>query len=425
MHTPTKRHGAIALSLAALLALAGCAPAGDGETHESHDDHEGHDHGASTSEATETAGPEPRLVVTYDGGLKVIDAKSLEVIADFPLDGYNRVNPAGDGRHVLVSTTGGWQLLDTGTWTEAHGDHGHSYVADPVLTDLVIAAEMPGHVVNHGGKTTLFDDGTGKVQVFDSAAWADAAAAGEASPVLEYTTDEAHHGVAVPTEAGLFVTVGNEEARTGAQIVDDSGETIAISDECPGLHGETVFGEDSVLAGCENGVLLQHGDHFHHVASPDDFGRIGNAFASDGSDIVLTDYKTDPEAGIELEQIALVNVESEELKVVDLEATYTWRGLARGIDGSVLVLGTDGSLRVLDPETGDVKHTVSVIDSWTPPEEWQGSHPALVENDGFVYVTDPASGTITVVDYAAGEVVNQATIDAEANEVAVADASMQ
>lgn len=423
LHTFTKRHGALALSLAALLALAGCASAGGADEHD-HDDHEGHDHAAQAGEATEVGGAQPRLVVTYDGGVKVIDAASLEVLADIPMEGYNRVSPAGDGRHVLISTTGGWQLLDTGTWTEPHGDHTHSYVTDPWLTDVVIAAQTPGHVVNHDGTTTLFDDGTGHVQVFDTAGWADAASAGEAQPLRDYTTDQPHHGVAVPTEAGLFVTVGNEDSRSGAAIVDDGGQVIAEADNCPGIHGETTFGDGDVLAGCENGVLMQHGDHFHHVAAPDDFGRIGNAFAIDDNSVVLTDYKSDPEAGIELSQIGLVDTESEELEVVDAGSTYTWRGLARGIDGSALVLGTDGTLRVFDVTTGEVVNEVEAIEAWTPPAEWQGDHPALIEHDGFAYVTDPVSGTIVVIDYAAGEVVQEGAIDTAVNEIVIADAAV-
>ncbi len=52
-------------------------------------------------------------MVTYDGGIVVLDASSLEVLADFELDGFNRLNSVGDGRHVGVSTSGGWALVDS------------------------------------------------------------------------------------------------------------------------------------------------------------------------------------------------------------------------------------------------------------------------------------------------------------------------
>ena len=48
-------------------------------------------------------------------------------------------------------------MLDTGTWTD---EDGTSKQADPVLTDLVFAADTAGHVVRHAGKTILFADGS-------------------------------------------------------------------------------------------------------------------------------------------------------------------------------------------------------------------------------------------------------------------------
>ncbi|MFE7594957.1 hypothetical protein ACFU6K_36690, partial [Kitasatospora sp. NPDC057512] len=36
---------------------------------------------------------------------------TFEVVGDLPLDGFNRINPAGDDQHVLVSTSTGFQVL--------------------------------------------------------------------------------------------------------------------------------------------------------------------------------------------------------------------------------------------------------------------------------------------------------------------------
>src|SRR5699024_3731865 len=115
----------------------------------------------------------PRLVATYDGGLLVLDSGTLETVADIPLDGFARVNPAGDGRHVAVSTEGGFRLLDAGTWTEPHGDHSHHYTSAPTLTDAGVDAGTPGHVVVHDGKTAFFDDGSGLATVVASDSVAD------------------------------------------------------------------------------------------------------------------------------------------------------------------------------------------------------------------------------------------------------------
>ena len=103
----------------------------------------------------------------------MVDASTVEVLADEELPGFNRLDAAGDGRRFLVSAHGGFRLLDGGAWTEPHGDHAHHHTADPELTDVVVEAEKPGHVVAHAGRTVPFDDGTGEVTASDSAAVAD------------------------------------------------------------------------------------------------------------------------------------------------------------------------------------------------------------------------------------------------------------
>jgi hypothetical protein len=54
-------------------------------------------------EATETEASAPSLAVTHSAGVLVVDALTLETIAEFDLEGFTRVNAAGDGRHVMVS----------------------------------------------------------------------------------------------------------------------------------------------------------------------------------------------------------------------------------------------------------------------------------------------------------------------------------
>ncbi|MDQ0077536.1 hypothetical protein [Arthrobacter oryzae] len=53
----------------------------------------------------------PTLVMTHAEGIAVLDAASLEVVGEAELAGFNRLNPAGDGRHVLVSTGNAFRCL--------------------------------------------------------------------------------------------------------------------------------------------------------------------------------------------------------------------------------------------------------------------------------------------------------------------------
>jgi hypothetical protein len=364
--------------------------------------------------ATEVATAKPRLVLTYDGGLQVLDAATLELIEDIPLEGFNRVNGAGDDRHVMVSTAGGFQTLDVGTWTEPHGDHTHSYTWDPVLTDVMWSAEKPGHVVPHEGRTALFDDGTGTVTVVDSDALGDADAV-----TREVTLPAAHHGVAVELADGsLVVSEGTEDARTGIRVLDAAGDEIAASDQCPGVHGEAMAAGEAVVIGCEDGAVIYSGGAITKVAAPDAYGRIGNQAGTEASPIVLGDYKSDPDADLERPtRVSLIDTRDASLRLVDLPASYTFRSLARGDAGEALVLGTDGALHVIDPETGTLVRSVPVIDAWEEPEDWQEARPTITVLDGSAYITDPATSTVHAVDVETGEVWLSGDLDVVPNEL--------
>ena len=370
------------------------------------------------SDVREVAASTPRLALTHDGGVRILDATTLETVADLPLAGFNRLNAAGDGRHLLVSTQGGFRVLDAGAWTEPHGDHAHHYTSAPRLTDVLHPAEEPGHVVVHDGHTALFDDGTGEVVVLDS----DRVAAG-ADGARRLTTPSPHHGVAVALEDGsLVVSEGDEDERSGIRVLDAAGAEVASSVGCPGVHGEAVAADDAVVIGCEDGALVYAGGQVREVQSPDAYGRIGNQAGSESSAVVLGDYKTDPDAELERPtRVALVDTRTAQLRLVDLPASYSFRSLARGEDGEALVLGTDGALHVIDPESGTLERSVPVVAPWEEPLEWQQPRPTLHVLDGTAYVTEPATGQVHAVDVLTGEVWRSADVGVIPNELAGVD----
>ncbi|MDN4174924.1 zinc metallochaperone AztD [Nocardioides sp. SOB77] len=357
---------------------------------------------AEAADAVEEAGPQPRVAVSYAGGVLVLDPATGDVLLDEPLDGYVRLNPAGDGRHAFVSAAGAFTALDLGSWTEAHGDHGHSWSTDPALTSFTVPAEEPGHAVAHDGLTTLFDDGTGQITVVDPFRIAE----GE-DPVVDTTAlPEAHHGVAAQEADGtLLHTVGDAESRSGVRVVTSTGAELAASDECPGVHGEA-FAGDVAVVGCEDGVLVVDGRRITKVASPDDYGRIGNQAGHETSPFVLGDYKTDADAELERPtRVAVVDTRDASLRLVDLPASYSFRSLGRTEDGDGLVLGTDGALHVVDVRRAKVSRSIPVVGAWREPQEWQEARPTLRVVGETAYVTEPARDRLHVVDLATGEVV--------------------
>lgn len=396
------RLAATALSLAALGTLAACGSSDTGD-------------GATDATDASAAAPGPRVAVAYEGGVLVLDGQTLETLADLPSEEFTRLNAAGDDRHVMVTTSEGFQVLDTGAGT---GE-------EPALTDLVFAADTPGHVVRHAGRTVLYADGTSDTTVFDTADLGDAVAAGELPEVETVAGVEAHHGVSVVLEDGsLLTTVGDADGRTGITVQDASGALVAQSDECPGVHGEGTAANEAVVLGCEDGALLYSDGTITKLDAPDQpYGRMGNAYVSETSPLVVGDYKTDPDAeGYLLSAVALIDTEAATLDVVDLPegVEYTFRDVARGPDDLAYVLATDGSIHVLDPATGEIVDVYPVVDPWEGPVEWQDPHPAITVAGDVAYVTEPASDSIHAVDLTTGEVLASADLGVTPNEIAPA-----
>ncbi|MBO0680819.1 hypothetical protein JRC04_25415 [Mycolicibacterium sp. S2-37] len=385
------RVGALSCTVAA---LAACSSGNDNA--------ESTQNTQSPTQSSAQAAPinEP-LVATYDGGLYVLDGETLEVEQDIPLDGFLRVNPAGDDSHVLVTTPDGFRVLDA---------------AGGQLTGETFPAEDPGHVVNHGEHTVLFADGTGEITAFDVHALED----GGMPETQKFKTPQAHHGVAVILSDGTLVhSIGDPENRNGAVAVQ-GGREIARSEDCPGIHGEAVAADEVVVLGCENGVLEFANGTFTKIPSPTPYGRTGNTRGHDDSPVVLGDMKVDPDAELERpNQFALIDTTTDQLKVVQLppSVSYWFRSLGRGPQAEALIMGTDGKLYVFDPVTGVQVKAIQVTGPWTEPDDWQQPGPAVFTREDAVYVTDPATKQIHLVDLAAGTVSASGALPQTPNEL--------
>ncbi|MFH8240948.1 zinc metallochaperone AztD [Streptomyces sp. NPDC018321] len=382
-----------ALALAVSTVLTACG--GDGASSSSSDAK-----AKDTASATPAATVTDPLVATFDGGLYILDGKSLKLTRTIELPGFNRVNPAGDDDHVIVSTDSGFRVLDA---------------AGQTLTDIEYPGAKPGHVVRHAGKTVLFTDGTGQVNVFDPADLA----AGEKPRGRTYTSAEAHHGVAIELANGeLLTTVGDEEKRTGALVLDENGKEIARNEDCPGVHGEAAAEGEAIAVGCEDGVLLYKDGEFTKVDAPDDYGRIGNQAGSDASPVLLGDYKTDPDAELERPtRVSLIDTEKAELRLVDLGTSYSFRSLARGPHGEALVLGTDGAIHVIDPVSGKVTQKIPAVGAWQEPLDWQQPRPTLFVRDHTAYVSEPSTKGLHAIDLESGEKAGSVTLPKGTNEL--------
>ncbi len=353
-----------------------------------------------TATAKPAAEVEDPLVASFDGGLYILDGESLKLTKTLQLPGFNRASPAGDEDHVVVSTDTGFRMLDATGQT---------------LTDIEYEGSKPGHVVRHAGKTVLFTDGTGEVNVFDPADLS----RGEKPEGRTYTSAEAHHGVAIELANGqLLSTLGTEEKRTGALVLDKNNKEIARDENCPGVHGEAAARNEAVAVGCEDGVLIYQDGEFTKIDAPDDYGRIGNQAGSDASPVLLGDYKTDAEAELERPtRIALIDTGKKKLRLVDLGTSYSFRSLARGPQGEALVLGTDGAVHVIDPASGKIEKKIPAVGKWQEPLDWQQPRPTLFVRDDTAYVSDPSKKALHAIDLESGKKITSVTLPKSTNEL--------
>ncbi|WNO76883.1 zinc metallochaperone AztD [Streptomyces sp. AM8-1-1] len=353
-----------------------------------------------TASAAPAAAVKNPLVTTFDGGLYILDGESLRLTKTIELSGFNRVNPAGDEDHVIVSTDTGFRVLNA---------------TGQALTDIEYKGSKPGHVVRHAGKTVLFTDGTGEVNVFDPADLS----SGEKPEGRTYTSAEAHHGVAIELEnAELLSTLGTEEKRTGALVLDENTKEITRNEQCPGVHGEAAAQNEAIAVGCEDGILIYKDGAFTKVDAPDDYGRIGNQAGSDTSPVLLGDYKTDPEAELERPtRVSLIDTEKKKLRLVDLGTSYSFRSLARGPEGEALVLGTDGAIHVIDPDSGEIEKKIPAVGKWQEPLDWQEARPTLFVRDATAYVSDPSKKALHAIDLESGKKITSVTLPESTNEL--------
>ena len=379
------------------------------------------------TQTTEVSAVTPRILLSHEDGLTLLDAESGEVVKEQDITGFKRLSNAGNGKDVLVTTGKGWEVFSTGIQAKAHGDHFHNYESALGMTGVTFPGEHPGHVVTHNGKTTLFADGTGAIRTFDSTHLDKATP--DLMPVMtEAETEDPHHGVALELSDGtLFTTQGTEDSRNTLQVIDPkTGEVTAETDDCPGSHGEAAAqpteAGDVVVMGCENGPVVYRDGEFHKVDVETEYQRSGNLFGLHDSPIVLGDHKVEEEPTEAVErptEIALIDTRTDELTTVDLGSSYWFRSLGRAEDGSAVVLTYDGEANVIDEETGEVTAEYPVIEPWKEKDEWQEPGPILKVAGNTAYVTDAEAQKLVAVDLETGETVLEKDLEFAPVEMAV------
>lgn len=404
---------ALALVMSACAQDQATAPGGSSSpSHAASSKHE-HDHDHEVpGEGKEVGKREPRLAITYEGGVMVVNAETLKLIKDIPHPAKHlRLRESGEHRYLLLDSGNGLETLDLGSYTRAHGDHGHSKVLQPSLTGQRFDVKKAGHVSPNADHTLVFDDGDGSVDVYATEHMFEKDAKPERTVQLA-----AHHGNAYMLEGGNIVhTIPGKDCAHGVRVIDRDGKKLAESTDCPGTHGAAVAKGGAMTFGCEDGTLLIKGGTITKIKAKDGFARMGNQYGHKDSKYVFSDYKTSEKDLAK--KVAVIDTEAGTMKVITMPTHYAWRGIGFSADGHGLVLTQDGTLHVIDPEHGDIHESIKVLKPFTEPEEWEKPSPTIHTQGHWVYVTDPATKKVHAIELSVNKVMTTGTLPHAPNEI--------
>lgn len=364
--------------------------------------------------ATEAASAEPRLIATdaKTGRIDILDLASARSIDSVTVDNPAKVTMVDNRYAFAVDGPGGHvTILDAGSWTVDHGDHTHSYVADPKKIGTLDGTK-PAHIVPGDGKVAAFFDGDGEARVLDQESLGN----GDTQPSATIEADAPHHGVVAPI-AGHYLTSHSVETpgdtRPGSfELRDSEGKKVQDFDTaCPRMHGEAVF-DDRFVAACDDGVFLVtvHDGAWdsEKIAYPQGIG----------TDTRPTTFREQENVSV-LAATAGPAATNDGVLLFD-SATKQWRRLetpARALnvhlsgDGrSAFAILADGTFHVYDTTTGAETAAAPVL---ARPYNWSdtaATPPVIAVAGARAYVSDPAAGVIKEIDYADGARVAR-TID--------------
>lgn len=301
------------------------------------------------------------------------------------------------GRFLLAGHDDGVTVIDTGVWSEPHGDHLHHYTVMPSVIDLV-EGPNPSHLVSHGDLSALYFDGTGEAVVISEEGLED----GVIDIVATVATGEAHHGFAVPTQGTYVTTAPSGDMEQLPNLVGVRGADGAAEEQfdCALTHGEAGL-PNGAAAACADGVLLVSydagawkGTHlpYPQVDDEDPYGY-GAARAwvlemSPSRNLLAAPYGA--------HHLLMVDLSDQTLTALDLDRGVATLGVAIDDDGHIVVLTLDGTLLAVDPDGGSILSSLEAIGSFQegdPAEPYR----QLVISDGHAYVSDPAARQVVEV----------------------------
>ncbi|MGN7477527.1 hypothetical protein ACTHOQ_06700 [Solibacillus silvestris] len=387
----------LSISAAIILSLAACnteevkqveqkekSVQAHGELHEQEQQQEQQ----HTDEPSHHEESETRYLVSSTDKVFILDG-NFEQLKQFNI-GQSAFTMASEGRYVFARdavNNDSYTLIDSGIYAEDHGDHLHTYSKDPVIANTEIEANKPAHMISHAGRTAIFNDGSGKVDVF-----LNEDLSVDQLELDFYYEGLPHHGAAVPLSTGelavTFIEKAGNALPNGVKVVDQAGQDKRIiTNSCEGLHGTAYSGKganEKLAFGCVGKVVLYNvaNNESTDIIMPNSKARVSTVKHANGSDYFFTNYSVENEAQ---NQVGIINGKTAELKLVQLPSAYKSATLVTH-DDIAYILAEDGNIYAVDMTTASIRLTISAFNPFNLDEE----APILFKANNSLFVSMPS-----------------------------------
>ena len=362
----------------------------------------------------------------FDGDaseLKVLNLDDSQVLASMAVTGEAPRLYASPGNRYAVAIQRGDDLvsfLDSGLYTEDHGDHMHDYAETPSMLSLTLNDHKPTHFSAGESQAVVFFDGgeaaSSKVTVFSEATL------GNGATTASLDLDNNMHGVGKFIDGHLFVTYRDSaitETTLPAAVERyhlDNGSfefEERYAEDCPRLHGAAA-NEHTLGFGCSDGVLVIDLHEAGHPAS-----KLDNPEGlAEGSRIgtLVANHDVEALVGIAGDRLFAIHPESETEVYHELDIGEGVGRLVQGFTthGEVFyVLSDDGHLHLFDPANDWA--SLGTTDLMDPPAEEDTLAVTVSAAQERLFVL--RNQTVVEVDTTDGDVVR--TIDLGFNATAI------
>ncbi len=361
-----------------------------------------HDHGDEHMHEGEHEDVAPKRLAIADGAAPLVHILNVgegETLTSYEVAGPARVYVGADETlaYAVQTTANQVNVIDSGVRFVPHEDHYDLDLTDPALLDFTLDGTTPIHFVAHDGVIAIFNDGDGTAAIFD-----ESAVRGDGEVIL-VDSGRPHHGVAVPMDDVVVISLPNPDdpeaaLPVGVAVRTLDGEEVAAFAECPGLHGEASIGHDAIAFGCIDGVLIleRDGDTWttSKIANPaenPDNARVGTLLYNEESGLLVGNWGR--------QGLALFDLDAGVMTPLVLPVPMWAFSWSEYDPDQVLALTIDGSLHAIDYATGEILGSVPVVDAFELPQQGEEGvlRPALLASGDMAYISSPNTGEVIEV----------------------------